>query len=285
MSKVSKKDNSKKAKITIKDLINYITSSGPVPDNFLSSEKELKRQVIYLFEFFWNFPKIIAFLNQYNLLYNNPVEKDPIGFLNYLKMIIIDNKLSKFDLKSDFFNFLQELNKIKELEEQAKKEKIQLKDLIARLKVAAIKNENIKFFKNEKSSKKEFSEIESKYKELKEKEVQKRKNQNIQSIKLNEINEDIINELELTIFDIFSDEKHNQLIYIFIDKNSKKRYYIEPFYFEFFISKKSGIINNDYLEDYNENDFIKYKITNYFDYYQLKRALKNNYENFFKKFD
>jgi len=285
MSKVSKKDNSKKAKITIKDLINYITSSGPVPDNFLSSEKELKRQVIYLFEFFWNFPKIISFLNQYNLLYNNPVEKDPIGFLNYLKMIIIDNKLSKYDLKSDFFNFLQELNKIKELEEQARKEKIQLRDLIARLKIAAIKNENIKFFKNEKSSKKELSEIESKYKELKEKEVQKRKNQNIQTIRLDRINEDIIKELELTIFDIFSDEKHNQLIYIFIDKNSKKRYYIEPFYFEFFISKKSGIINNDYLEDYNENDFIKYKITNYFDYYQLKRALKNNYENFFKKFN
>ena len=86
--------------------------------------------------------------------------------------------------------------------------------------------------------------------------------------------------MQLTLIDVFIDEKHNQLVYIFLDKNFKKCYYIESFNYDFFISKKFGIINNDYLEPYNEQDYIKYRIFNFWDYQRLRNAINKNYKKF-----
>jgi len=282
MARVNKVANKVK-KITLNDLINYITGSGPIPDHFLSQEKELKKTIIYLFEAIWRRPKLVNFLSKYNLLYNDEIQKDPISFLNYLKTIIIDNNISKWDIKSDFFNFYQELNKIKELEKLAEQEQLQLIDIVGRLKTAGAIGESVKINKAKKIDKKDQKEIketiEKVFKEQEEKDLKiKQEKLNNDSRFLKELNEKIIEDLELTIIDTFIDEKQNQIIYIFLDKDSNKRYFIESFVYEFFLSKEFNVINNDYFESYDNEKFIKYTVYSFWDYQRLRSEINKNYK-------
>ena len=269
-----------KKEIKIGDLISYLfSSSDKIPEEFIFQEKNVKKYVFYLFEYIWHFPKMIEYFQKYNHLFNREIEQNTFEFLKFFKQILRDNNISRYQFKSEFFNFYQELQKIKKLEDEASKRKIQLIDLVTELKLASIKSENIKLNEIKKVNKDE---------NIKEKIIlaQKQQAQEIQKQTktkkrvLKEINEDIINELQLTLIDVFSDEKHNQLVYIFLDKDFKKCYYIEPFNYDFFISKKFGIINNDYLEPYNEQDFIKYRIFNFWDYQRLRNAINQNYKRF-----
>ena len=273
----------KAKKITLNDLINYITGSGSIPDHFLSQEKELKKTIVYLFEAIWRRPKLVNFLSRYNLLYNDEIQKNPILFLNYLKTIIIDNNISKWDIKSDFFNFYQELNKIKDLEKLANQEQLQLVDIIARLKTADKIGESVKLNKAKKIEKKDQNEIKETlkkvFKEQEEKEIKlKQEKLNNDSRILKNLNEKIIEELELTIIDTFVDEKQNQIVYIFLDKNSRKKYFIESFVYEFFLSKEFRVIENDYFENYNSEKFIKYTIYSFWDYQRLRSEINKNYK-------
>jgi len=273
----------KAKKITLNDLINYITGSGSIPDHFLSQEKELKKTIVYLFEAIWRRPKLVNFLSRYNLLYNDEIQKNPILFLNYLKTIIIDNNISKWDIKSDFFNFYQELNKIKDLEKLANQEQLQLVDIIARLKTADKIGESVKLNKAKKIKKKDQNEIKETlkkvFKEQEEKEIKlKQEKLNNDSRILKNLNEKIIEELELTIIDTFVDEKQNQIVYIFLDKNSRKKYFIESFVYEFFLSKEFRVIENDYFENYNSEKFIKYTIYSFWDYQRLRSEINKNYK-------
>jgi len=282
------KNKSSKAKVTVRDLIDYITSrQESIPDVFLSSEKEVKRNIIYLFEALWRRPKIVQFLSKYNLLFNQEIEKNPLLFLNYLKMIIIENDIKKYDIRSDFFNFYQELNKIKELEEVAKKEQEQFIDIRTRELVANRVGQEIKKFKASKIDKKEQKNLNEKINKIIQDDLNKKINSLAKGSKkdtnkinpfLTELNEEIINELELTIIDSFIDEKKNQMVHLFIDKNSVKRYYVQDFKFDFFISKEFSIIQNDYLEDYDENKFIKYTVLNFWDYQRLRSEINKNFK-------
>jgi hypothetical protein len=78
-------------KLNLNDIINYITGTQEYnPEFFLSQEKELKRNLKYFLETIWDFPSLISFFNEYNLLYNDKMEKYPVEVLNYIKMIILE---------------------------------------------------------------------------------------------------------------------------------------------------------------------------------------------------
>jgi len=269
-----------KKEIKIGDLISYLFSANDqIPEEFIFQEKNVKKYVSYLFEYIWYFPKMIEYFQKYNHLYNREIEKKPFEFLKFFKQILRENKISRYQFKSEFFNFYQELQKIKKLEDEAAKQKRQVIDVVTELKLAQILNQRVKL--NEVKNVKKDENIKQKIikaQKQQEKEISKQ----TQSKKriLDELNEEIIQELELTLIDVFVDENKNRLIYIFLDKDFKKCYYIEPFNYDFYISKNFGIINNDYLEPYDPEKFIKYTIYNFWDYQRLRKEINNNYKKF-----
>lgn len=91
------------------------------------------------------------------------------------------------------------------------------------------------------------------------------------------INQKIITDLSLSLFDIRILRNENKFLYIFIDKHNRKRYFKDNFKAEFFISKKSGVINNSYIEE-NSEEFIKYIVTNHLDLNNLRYLLDGEYK-------
>ncbi len=90
------------------------------------------------------------------------------------------------------------------------------------------------------------------------------------------LDQSIITDLSLSLFDIRILRNENKFLYIFIDKHNRKRYFKDNFKAEFFISKKSGVINNSYIEE-NSEDYIKYIVTNHLDLNNIRYLLDQEY--------
>ena len=261
----------------INDIINYITSGSKLPESFVYFEKDLRNQVQYIFEWFWQQPKFIIYLNQFNDLYDRSINDKPLEFLQFIQKLVLDNKIKKYELKNSFFNFYGELKKVKEIENGAIKEKRQFIDFYTDLKLKNILGQKIEIKKAKKIDKANESQAKDIIKKALD--VQEKKQRNINdNLFLKDLNDNIIDELQLSLFDVFLDESNNQLIYIFIDKDYKKRYYIENFSIDILVSKETSIIQNDYLKEI-DNSFIKYKLLNIWDYRNLKKAIESNFEN------
>ena len=264
----------------INDLINFITSGknenldkSILPESFLFYEKEIKNLVPYLFEWFWSQPKFISYLNQFNNLFDNSIQTNPLEYLLFLRKLCTDNKISKYQLKNSFFNYYQALNKIKDIEKEALKQKRQFIDYYTELKIKQFlgKETEIKKAKklgNDKEKKETIKKL------LQESIAPKTKKNNFF---LNELNPEIIEENQLTLFDVFLDENNNQLIYIFIDKFFQKKYFVEPYQIEILVSKDTSFIQNDYFKEI-DNSFIKYKILNIWNFRNLKKAIDFNFK-------
>ena len=100
---------------------------------------------------------------------------------------------------------------------------------------------------------------------------------------LKEINQNVIDELELTIFNVKTLPNRNQILFIFIDKDNNKRFFVDNFNFIFYVSNKTNIIENDYLTKYDESTHIPFIIQNYEVLKHLKFAVNDNYKRFMKK--
>jgi len=100
---------------------------------------------------------------------------------------------------------------------------------------------------------------------------------------LKELNQNVIDELELTIFNVKTLPNRNQILFIFIDKDNNKRFFVDDFNFIFYVSNKTNIIENDYLTKYDESTHIPFIIQNYEVLKHLKFAVNDNYKRFMKK--
>ena len=272
-------------KPTLKELVYFLTSEKKdIPENFKAYPNDLKKLVDYILEQIWSYPSLVEYFQKYNNLYNQDYKKDIFGYLKWLQYIFNENNIKSFHLKSNYFNFYEALNKVKDIEKQAEIEKRQVTDLINELRVANYlkKVKEIKKIKKvEKGS--DLDNIKEKIKQSQEKQLQKIKNENetkINSKFLTELNEDVIKELELVLIDVFVDKQKNQFIYIFIDKYYQKKYYKEPFKIDLFISKQGKIIENDYFRFYEKDNFYKYSIVNYWDYNALRNLINKQFKNF-----
>ena len=91
---------------------------------------------------------------------------------------------------------------------------------------------------------------------------------------LTELTQEIIDREKLTIFDVRK-INNTEILFIFIDKDNKKVYYNEPLRQYFYLSNHFGIINNDYIEDYDPAKFSTYFVSNYSHLQKIKNSLKN----------
>ena len=99
---------------------------------------------------------------------------------------------------------------------------------------------------------------------------------------IKEINQQVIDELELTIFNVKTIPLRNQILYIFIDKFNNKRFHISEFLFEFYVSSSSKIVENDYLVNYDPNKYKKFFVRDFSVLKTLKFAVNDNHKRFMK---
>jgi dephospho-CoA kinase len=234
-----------------------------IPELFLYYKNEIKGILWYLHNSFLKKIKFIKLLNEHanNLYdYNNELQ-----ILQFYKFLIQQQGIQRYDLMQYFpkknyrKEFVQRMDELKladtgnansmfelisagvfgqlsipTLIEKSFGEKVEANDTtVNREEILSIlkENENDKLLKDEKVIK--------------------------------ELSQEIIDELELTLFNVKTIKNKNLVLYIFIDKNNLKRYYYEPFEYTFFVSINPNIIFNDYLANYDSNLHIAYTFTNF----------------------
>lgn len=260
-------------KITFNEVFTWLFSNTEIPEHFLMNSTKLNSIIPYLPEQFWRYPELTKVLNSANDLHNIP---DSIKLLESIQKIIQFRSLTKYDLwkyipqrAADYVQKIQDAENIQEIDAKAKLKMIgltgnSLPNYIRPAKQDVNNVENLNVVK-------EALEIE---KELEFKKTQVAVNQDLY---LKELNQEIIDELELTLFNVKLLKKRNQILFTLIDKFHKKRYFLKSFQAKIYVSKHPIIMQNDYLVQPDEN-FIEYIINDWGLLNKLRFAMNHNHK-------
>jgi len=258
------------------EIINWLFTDNEIPEHFTPSQ--LNSKVPYLTEQLWVWPKLTWYLNKHtNDLFKIP---NPIEQLKLIRKIIHINKITKYELwsfiperKKDLIKEIQERDNLDENDSRAKLiliDKLDA-DISQYTKVAPTKkNTDLK----NKENQEKVREALLQRKLLEEKKMQKKAQSSNRYLK--NLNQEIIDELELVLFDVSLLKKTNRVLYVFIDKNNEKKYFVAPFAATIYISQRDGVINNDYIEE-RTDEFQEYIIQDIKLYTRLKFMLNDSY--------
>ncbi len=272
----------KEAPITIKffEVSNWLFSdTDELPEKFVMNPTKLTSIVPYLTEQFWAMPQLTSYLNKHmNDLYNIP---DPLDTLIFLKKIIRQRCLTK----ASTWNFMPQ-RKPNLLKEIQARDQLDTGDACAkRMLMQKLGIDSSHYFKAAPTKKNtNLNNVVSQgiVKEAIEntKLIQKKKKEEERTLDsrfLTLLNQEVIDEFDLILFDVALLKKTNRVLFTFIDRDNLKRYFIAPFLAEIYLSKKDGVINNDYIETLNDY-FINYLIKDHKLYNKLKFILNNSYK-------
>ena len=258
------------------------------PQELLIFKDEMSSIARYIIEIFQYNPKWLNYLNKHlNHLY---VTNDPIEVLIFIKTLILHNKISRYTLFTKYYPQSKREKFIKVAQElyplMTNDDVISHWDLNRRaiLKMTYKSNEDRLdeyLFPGKKRDKSADRELLDEIKKI---------NQQVSLDKIRsdsrfieDITQEVIDNLELVIFDVTSLEASDQLLYIFIDKDNNKRFYLQDFNFVFYVSKGKRIIDNDYIVSYDELEHIPFAIQNFEVLRNLKFAVNDSYKRFMKK--
>ena len=101
---------------------------------------------------------------------------------------------------------------------------------------------------------------------------------------LKEVNQEIVDELELSLIDIKMIEKMNKILLVFIDKNNNKKYSLIPFSYEFVISAINAIKYNDYVVNFDPAYHNFYVCFDFATVEKIRMAINKSKDKFFKKY-
>ena len=276
------------------DLIAWMTDGNtkiefpPMWDFFKS---DLQYNVNYLINLFINYPRITREANRLlNSLYSDWDYKE---VLVYYKNVIQKNQLrpsdlyTKYDGKTARKEFVSICEQVNPWWTEADSKALYALNVDKRVFDCVSNVDLVKIFKDPKLgmlSKKGNSEgFEQEANRLDEMliENQKQKMMNDKRF-IKVINQEIIDEMELTIFNTCTMKSLNSVLFTFINKQNQKVYYLQPFEFEFYASYHSNILKNDYIVPFNPVDHTKYRITNYKDLKSLKYSINNAYDKYMR---
>lgn len=303
-----KKVQGKIKKVSIyTEIDNYLFNNTEISSDGLNNKTQLRSAITYLFESFMLLPKISIHLDTHlNKKVENLLTHELLDILDFYKLIIKEHNIKRFQLYKCFPNrkYGQDINTIKNklgiTSSEAKaylinRKRINPKELESVLSNKALvldtdlNNEILKAIEIDK--KKVEIELNNPHEEIPletESEVggdnapvpnpvKTQKDTYHNDKFLPYLNQDIITDLSLSLFDIRILKNENKFLYIFIDKYNRKRYFKDNFKAEFFISKKTGVINNSYIEP-NSEEYIKYIVTNYLDLNKIRYLLEQDYK-------
>jgi len=281
------------------DVINWICDVNPVvsfPPSWVFFKTELTTISMYLIKILYNYPQL---LREANRLMNHIYEQhDYQDILVYYKKIIRLNKLqstslyTKFNGRTARYEFVQICKNLNNFwtDEDAKALYAlnnQQRSFVSQNIQFISNSDRVKLYNNPKlalinmkQNKETFLQEAERFDEML---LQIHKNR-IKNDKrfIEELNQDVIDELELMIFDVCTIKKLNSVLFTFIDKNNSKVFHLAPFEYEFYASCKTQIIDNDYIVNREENIHTKYRITDYRDLQAMKYQINNNHDRFMK---
>ena len=272
-----------KKTVKIYELINWLL--GPddkIPDHFVDQKTKLNSLVPYITEQLWTNINLVHYLNEYtNDLFNIP---DPIDQLQFLKKLFKIRGITKWDLFQKMPTFKPDI--IKEIMEKENYDEgnARGKEIVLRRKFGAIaSHESYKRQKATKAAVKQATtQADKKFIKdiLEQEEIKKKKEipKVNEGIYIKKLTQEFIDENELVLFDVSLLKKRNQVLFIFIDKNNHKKYYLMPFMAKIYISKQDGVINNDYIEELTPKKFNGFILTDIKVYTRLKYMLNDSYK-------
>lgn len=254
-----------------KQFINYLVSYEVTDDWITENEKDLKNIVGYIWNAFIYNPQALKYLNKHmnTYDYNSFSLKDKILFI---QKVIIKNGLLASWLNTSFqprIDRIKELELYKELSDNDRRSIWHLANeygLLELNKANDVANKPMKLTQQDKqrieASIKEAEELNSKTRILKE------------------LNQKIIDELELSLFDISVLESRNQIQYVFLDKDNKKVVYREQFKMKIKFHPSNSIFEKDYFEQFA--NLYEYEFDNIWNFNAFKKALNESFLNSLK---
>ena len=268
------------------NLLNWLFDNGSmdIPPLFLYYKKEIDGICWYLHNSFLKKVRFIQLVNEHgNNLYGG---YNSYELIQFYKFLIQQQGLTKYDLMQYFpkKNYRKEfVNRMRELGYSDTGDANSLYELI---NTGALGNLDIQ--KLIESSFGEVVDLKEDTVSMDEVRAVLQQNETKKMMEddkvIRELNQEVIDELQLTLFDVKTIKNKNLILYIFIDKNNMKRYYYEPFTYTFYISTVPNIVQNDYIQDYDPSIHIAYTMTSYEQVSKFKFALNDLYKKHMVKF-
>jgi hypothetical protein len=272
-----------KKPIKIYDLINWLLGQADkIPVRFIEQKSKLGSLVPYIVEQLWTNMNLVQYLNKHvNDLFNIP---DPIDQLLFLKKLFKLRNINKWSLYQKRPDFKPDIIKAIEEKEGYDEGNARGKALMLKHKFGLLETQGA--YKKQTATKaaiKQATTQEDK-KFIKDLLEQQKAQEEASVPKIDEgiyikkLTQEVIDENELVLFDVSLLKKRNQVLFIFIDKNNHKKYYLMPFMAKIYISKVDGVIHNDYIEKLDPNKFNGYVLTDIRNYTRLKYMLNDSYK-------
>jgi len=272
----------KKPKISysqvLREINQYIYSSSSELSSDIFNNKGILNQIVnFYYEQLWLHPKVNIILDRYlnrkemNIMLFNTIEK-----LDFIKLVINQNNISSFNLfkyfpKRDTIKIIEGISRIKNIPFKEAKAFYINRSILNPKEILSILNKEI-----DENDKLILQEL------IKQEPVEETTviSETSDSSFLPELTQEVIEQYRLNLFDIQILKKTNQALFIFIDKDNKKRYYLEPFEARIYMNIQTGILNNDYFidKDNPKMEIIEYLITDEKLLQKLKRSVTTQFE-------
>lgn len=276
------------------DLMNWMCDTNPLiefPPSWEFFKSDLVYTSNYMINLFINYPRIVREANRLlNSVYDNWDYKE---ILIYFKRVVRENKLRTQDLYYKYEGrtarkeFVETCITLNPWWTEADAKALYALNTDPRVLQSVSNVDLVKIFKdpklavmNKKNNSASFEEEAERLNELLI-ESQKNKMKNDKRF-IQELSQEIIDSMELTIYDTCTVKSLNSVLFTFIDKHNQKVYYLQPFEYEFYCSRHSNVLMNDYIVPFSPDIHTKYRIVNYRDLKSLKFAVNNAYDKYMK---
>ena len=283
-----KKAAPKEGDVTVAMVLNWLFDgdySCTLPNTFLRRQYKLKPIINSVMQKFRTIPRMQVFMNeQVNNLYSKRSESE---ILVFFKSYVQINKIDKNQLDKTWFQKSDRESMIQKLSETRNSLEGNFGDIVAEYDMIAtgrfndeLTNSLIEEVRGVQDN--DNSRFEEAFLEMIQAEQQKKMENDPRFLK--ELNQNVIDDLNLTLIDIKTIEKQNKLLLIFIDKNNLKKFFMFDFVMEFFISNIYSIIYNDYVVPFDKNYHHVYLCTDFKLMENIRRAINTAKDKFYKEF-
>ena len=283
-----KKSAPKEGDITVAMVLEWMFDgdySCTLPNAFLRRQYKLKPVINNIMQKFRTIPKMQLFMNTHvNNMYSSRSEAEILAFF---KSYVQINKIMKNQLDKSWFQKSDREAMIQKLSETRNSLEGNFGDIVSEYDMIATGRfndtltqsliEEVKGVQSEDNSR-----FEEAFLEMIQAEQQKKIANDPRFIK--ELNQEVIDNLNLTLIDIKTIEKQNKILLIFIDKNNLKKFYLYDFVIEFFISNVFSIIYNDYVVPFDKNYHQSYLCTDFKLMENIRRAINTAKDKFYKEY-
>ena len=265
---------SKPIKLKYHDFLNLLFSGRITPEIIDEHKTQIKQFMKYAWDMFLNLPRAVQYLNRYVNDYEYTAQSlhEQVIFLqDFIKRANIN--------RNEIRTVIPSFEKRSQLKEDLGKSfgTNDVNALYSLAKLGVLASDNL-VAKPDQARPDKLTKDE---KELVKKAIEQHYNnaaaKHYDDMILKELTQEIIDELDLSLFDISILDKTNQILYVFIDKDNKKRLYIEPFEYQFGIHPAASILDKDYFV--SKNEVHPYIVTNVKDYMKLRGAINENFRN------